>query len=50
MAKYFFHLNECGSVTTDAEGGDLPDIAAARAYAIHEARVIMAEEVKRGAL
>ena len=50
MPRYYLHLNECGSVTSDEEGRDLSDANAARFAAVSEARVIMAAEVREGKL
>ncbi|MDB5677095.1 hypothetical protein [Sphingomonas bacterium] len=50
MAHYFFHLHECGTVTRDEEGKDMPDLAAARHHAETAARHIMCAEVVDGDL
>ena len=50
MAWFFFDLDECGDVTSDCEGRDLPDIAAARAQAVVEARALMAGDILAGKL
>ena len=50
MTHYFFHLSECGVVTTDYEGRKLDSLAAARASALRDARDIMATEVQIGKL
>lgn len=50
MPRYHFHLHECGVFIPDEEGRDLPDGAAARAAAFHEARALMSAEVQRGTL
>lgn len=50
MTRYFFHLDECGSVTEDLEGHDLVDLAAARTVAITAARDVMGGELARGAI
>ena len=47
MPRYFFHLHD-DVVAHDEEGTDLPDLAAARLHAIHGARGIIADQVKRG--
>ncbi|QQV77957.1 hypothetical protein H5J25_04200 [Sphingomonas aliaeris] len=50
MARYFFDLHECGSVTRDPEGQELPDIDVARETAIESARAIMCYELSHGHL
>lgn len=50
MGHYFFHLHECGTVTRDDEGQDMPDLAAARHHAEEAARAIMCAEVNGGDL
>jgi hypothetical protein len=50
MPLFLFHLHECGTVITDPEGVELPDVAAARARAVDEAREIMSAEIRQGAL
>lgn len=50
MARYFFHLHECGTVTVDEEGTLLADAEVARAKAIEHARAIMSAEVRDGRL
>lgn len=50
MARYFLHLHECGTVTTDEEGRDLFDREQARLAAIRAAREIMCAEVQEGRL
>lgn len=50
MARYFFHLNECGSVIRDEEGADFIDLDVVRAQAIQSARSVMAAEVMEGRL
>lgn len=47
---YRFNLIEGANIVSDVEGLDLPDIVAARAYAIAAARSIMADDVLCGAL
>jgi hypothetical protein len=47
MPHYFFHLYN-GIVTSDDEGLDLPDLQAARANGIKEAREMMIETVAEG--
>lgn len=50
MPVYFMHLHECGTIYTDGEGRELPDLPTAREHALHEARHIMSQEVLGGAL
>lgn len=50
MARYFFHLHECGEVTLDEEGALLDDVERARAVGIQHARAIMSAEVREGRL
>ena len=50
MTRYFFHFHECGSVTTDEEGGEFEDDAAALSHAMICARDVMAGEVLSGSL
>lgn len=50
MARFFFNLHECGRVVIDEEGATMPDLGAAQANAVHEARQIMAAEVSHGRL
>lgn len=50
MPRFFFHLHECGTVIEDDEGIELADLAAARDQAIHNARDVMAGEVRAGRL
>ena len=47
---YRFNLREDANIVTDDEGADLPDIAAAKAYAIVAARSIIAGDVLCGTL
>jgi hypothetical protein len=50
MARYYMNLHECGVVTEDLEGIDLPDAGAAAANATTAARDVMAGDVRGGAL
>ena len=50
MARYHFHLHECGSVISDEEGLDKPDLESVRHEALMSAREIMSNEVKIGKL
>jgi putative N-acetylmannosamine-6-phosphate epimerase len=47
MARYFFHLYN-DVVTMDDEGRTFPDLTAARANAVKEARELMLETVAEG--
>ena len=47
MSRYFFHLYN-DIVSMDEEGVDLPDLEAARANGIREAREMMLETVTQG--
>lgn len=42
MARYYFHLHECGTLVADDEGRDVYDAASLRTLAITEAREIWA--------
>lgn len=44
------HLHECGVVTEDEEGRDLPDLATAQRYAETAARAIIRSEAEDGPL
>lgn len=50
MAHFFFHLDECGTITSDLEGRELPDLEQAKLSAIIDARSIMSSEVSLGRL
>lgn len=50
MARYYFHLHECGRIIHDDEGSELPTLDAARDRAVREARAIMSAEVAQGRL
>lgn len=50
MARFFFNLSECGSLTPDPDGRECEDADAAFDVAVREARELMAAEVKRGKL
>jgi hypothetical protein len=49
MPRYYFHLYN-DVVAEDEEGQDLPDLAAAREYALRNIRDLMTEEVMKGRL
>lgn len=46
----YFNLDECGSVTADAEGREVPDLATAHALALKAAREVMCAELAEGRL
>jgi hypothetical protein len=48
MSRYFFHINDGDGLTIDYEGGDYPDLEAARDEAIEAAREIMSWAVRDG--
>ncbi len=48
--RMFFHLLECGSVTSDEEGVELANLDAARSEALRAAREVMSAEVREGRL
>jgi hypothetical protein len=50
MARYFFHLHECGTVVRDEEGQELPSRLNLRDAALREARSVMSSEVLAGRL
>lgn len=50
MMRYFFNLHECGTVVEDDDGRELPDLDAAYANAMAEARAIMCAELAEGRL
>ncbi len=50
MTLYFFHLHECGLLTSDKEGREMPVAADLHAAAVREARAIMCAEVREGRL
>ena len=47
MPRFFFHIAN-GDCVPDAEGSELPDLAAARETALTGAREMIAEELKQG--
>lgn len=49
MPRYFFHLHD-DIDASDEEGVDLPDVQAARAYAIENAREVAGESIANGCL
>jgi hypothetical protein len=47
MPRFFFHLRD-DMIVDDDEGQELPDLAAAHAVAIQEARIQMCETMRKG--
>ena len=45
MPRYYFHLHN-DVEAPDEEGKEFPDLTAAKAYAIREARILAAEQIK----
>jgi hypothetical protein len=50
MARYHFHLHECGTIIRDEEGLKKPDLDSVREQALRSAREIMGGEIKSGKL
>jgi hypothetical protein len=50
MARYYFHLHECGTVIPDEEGLDKPDMESVRWEALRAARELMCTEMMQGKL
>ncbi len=50
MARYFFHLHECGSVTIDDEGSEHTSLPDAHQEALKAARDVMCGELAAGKL
>lgn len=50
MARFYFNLHECGTVTPDEEGAVFSDTGLLRERAVQEARAIMSAEVVEGRL
>ena len=48
MPRYYFHVHNSFGVAVDDEGEDAEDIADARAIAVHAARSILTEELRKG--
>ena len=46
--RYFFHIRDCGTLISDDEGTELPDLAAARQEARATARDLAMEDLKCG--
>jgi hypothetical protein len=49
MPRFFFHVFN-DEITIDEEGRELPDLAAARAWAVEDARSLVCESVRNGHL
>lgn len=50
MARYFFHLHECGTVSLDSTGIERDGIDDVREEACKSAREVMCAELKEGRL
>lgn len=50
MARFYFHLHECGTLIADDEGLECADLAAVRRTALKAARDVMCGEVEQGRL
>lgn len=50
MARFFFHLHECGVITEDPEGLERDDLESVRVEAVRAAREVMCAEVNGGKL
>lgn len=50
MPRFYFHICDGDGFAEDEEGHDLADEAAARSFALVNARDIMAEEMRAGEL
>jgi len=50
MARYYFHLHECGEVTPDEEGLECSSLDAVRREAVSAARAVMCAELSEGRL
>ena len=48
MARFYFHLEDNGSLVEDPEGTDLPDLGAARQEAVLAARELLIWTIKMG--
>jgi hypothetical protein len=48
MARFYFHLKDGFGILHDAEGHDLADARAARAFAIDAARDLISRDVREG--
>ena len=50
MPRFYFHVCNGNGFVEDEEGQELPDADAARVTATHEARNVMADELRSGEL
>jgi hypothetical protein len=50
MARYHFHLHECGTIIRDEEGLEKPDLESVRQEALMSARELLCGEMMRGKL
>ncbi|WP_343521275.1 hypothetical protein [Sphingomonas sp.] len=50
MPRFRFHLCERGTLCTDEEGRELPDLAAVQAQAMREARELISADAQSGQL
>jgi hypothetical protein len=50
MARFFFHIRNGADFVEDPDGGDFPDLEAARAESLLSARELLAEWILAGAL
>ena len=50
MPRYYFHVHNSFGVAADDEGEDVESIDEARSIAIHAARTILTEELRKGRL
>lgn len=50
MPRYYFHVHNSFGIAADDEGEDVATIAEARSIAIHAARTILTEELRKGHL
>jgi hypothetical protein len=48
MGRFYFHVRTGGRLTSDEEGIDLPDLAAARHEAVLAAREVLADAIMSG--
>ena len=48
MTRYFFHVRDGDRLLLDDEGEELPDLVAARSYAIESARQLLSQAVLNG--
>ncbi|WP_408988082.1 DUF6894 family protein [Sphingomonas sp. SUN019] len=50
MARFYFHLHECGHVVSDEDGIERADLDGVRSAAVVAARDIMCSEIRKGKL